>query len=123
MLEAAHDKAGNKTYHSEAGLSYAVQLAYYAAQDLYTIVPELDTGKGYADLVFIPKSPDIPALLIELKYDESADSAIAQIHRQRYPDRLELYKGNLILVGINYDKASSNTSDDFKHHSCVIETA
>ena len=123
LLEAAHDKAGNKTYHSEAGLSYAVQLAYYAAQDLYTIIPELDTGKGYADLAFIPKKPDIPALLIELKYDKNADTAIAQIHRQKYPDRLQLYKGNLILVGINYDKTLSNDDIAFKHHSCEIERA
>ena len=86
LLEAAHDKAGNKAYHSEAGLSYAVQLAYYAAQDLYTIIPELDTGKGYADLAFIPKKPDLPAMLIELKYEKNADTAIAQIHRQKYPD-------------------------------------
>nr|MCR5403748.1 ATP-binding protein [Butyrivibrio sp.] len=79
LLEAAHDKVGNKTYHSEAGLSYAVQLAYYAAQDLYTIIPELDTGKGYADLAFIPKKPDIPAMLIEFKYEKDVDTAIAQI--------------------------------------------
>ena len=123
LLESAHDKAGNKTYHSEAGLSYAVQLAYYAAQDLYTIIPELDTGKGYADLAFIPKKPDIPAMLIELKYDRDADTAIAQIHRQKYPDRLELYKGNLILVGINYDRTVNNDSEEFKHHSCEIERA
>jgi hypothetical protein len=121
LLEAAHDKAGNRTYHSEAGLSYAVQLAYYAAQDLYTILPELDTGKGYADLVFIPLKPDIPAMLIELKYEKNAETAISRILRQNYPDRLELYKGNLILVGINYDRTVSNDSIEFKHHSCVIE--
>ena len=123
LLEAAHDKAGNKTYHSEAGLSYAVQLAYYAAQDLYTIIPELDTGKGYADLAFVPKKPDIPAMLIELKYENGADTAITQIHRQKYPDRLELYKGNLILVGINYNRKVSNDCIEFKHHSCEIEKA
>ncbi|MBQ9155197.1 MAG: AAA family ATPase [Eubacterium sp.] len=123
LLEAAHDKAGNRTYHSEAGLSYAVQLAYYAAQDLYTIIPELDTGKGYADLAFIPEKPDIPAMLVELKYEKDADTSIRQIHRQKYPDRLELYKGNLILVGINYDKNVSNDSVEFKHHSCHIEKA
>ena len=123
LLEAAHDKAGNKTYHSEAGLAYAVQLAYYAAQDLYTVIPELDTGKGYADLAFIPKQPDIPAMLIELKYDESADTAIGQIHRQKYPDRLQLYKGNLILIGISYDRTVSNKETTFKHHSCLIERA
>ena len=121
LLEAAHDKAGNKTYHSEAGLSYAVQLAYYAAQDFYTIVPELDTGKGYADLAYIPKESKHPAMLIEFKYEKDADTAIAQIHRQNYPDRLELYKGNLILVGINYDRTVSNDSVEFKHHSCEIE--
>ena len=121
LLEAAHDKAGNRTYHSEAGLSYAVQLAYYAAQDLYTIIPELDTGRGYADLAFIPNKPDIPAMLIELKYEQDADTAISQIHRQKYPDRLELYKGNIILVGINYDRTVTNDSEEFKHHSCEIE--
>ncbi|MBR2256815.1 MAG: AAA family ATPase [Blautia sp.] len=123
LLEAAHDKAGNKTYHSEAGLSYAVQLAYYAAQDLYTIIPELDTGKGYADLAFIPKDPDVPALLIELKYEEDTETAISQIHRQKYPDRLQLYKGNLILVGINYTRTISSKDIAFKHHSCRIERA
>lgn len=123
LLEAAHDKAGNRVYHSEAGLSFAVQLAYYAAQDYYTIVPELDTGKGYADLAFIPLKPNIPAMLIEFKYEKDADTAIAQIHRQKYPDRLELYKGNLILVGINYDRSVKNGSVEFKHHSCEIEKA
>ncbi|WP_031547584.1 AAA family ATPase [Oribacterium sp. FC2011] len=123
LIEAAHNKAGNRTYNSEAGLSYAIQLAYYSAQDYYTIIPELDTGKGYADLVFIPKNLDKKAMLIELKYDENADSAIAQIHRQKYPERLEHYKGNLILVGINYDKEMKNDHPEFKHHSCKIERA
>ena len=123
LIEAAHNKAGNRTYHSEAGLSYAIQLAYYSAQDYYTIIPELDTGKGYADLAFIPKKPDIPALLIELKYEENADTAIKQIHRQKYPERLEHYKGSLILVGINYDKEVENDQPRFKHHSCKIEHA
>ena len=123
LIEDAHDKAGNKTYHTEAGLSYAVQLAYYAARDYYTIIPELDSGKGYADLVYLPKQPNIPAILIELKYDENANTAISQIHRQKYPDRLEHYKGNLILVGINYDKSISNDNPAFKHHSCLIGRA
>ena len=113
----------NQVYHSEAGLSFAVQLAYYAAQDLYTIVPELDTGKGYADLAFFPLKPDIPALLVEMKYEKDAETAISQIHRQKYPDRLQLFKGNLIMVGINYDRTVSNESMEFKHHSCLIEKA
>lgn len=123
LIEAAHNRAGNQTYHSEAGLSYAIQLAYYAAQDDYTILPELDTGKGYADLAFLPKDPGRPALLIELKYDKEADSAMEQIHRQKYPERLEHYKGNLILVGISYSKEFRNSQPMFKHHSCRIERA
>ncbi len=120
LVEAAHDKAGNRTYNSEAALSYAVQLAYYKAQDEYTVIPELDTGKGYADLTYIPKHPSRPALLIELKHNLSADSAIDQILRQDYPSRLEHYKGNLILVGINYDKSADPAKPDFKHHSCRL---
>lgn len=123
LLEAAHDKAGNRTYHSEAGLSYAVQLAYYRAQDYYTIIPELDTGKGYADLAFIPKKPDIPAILVELKYDQGAETAVSQIHRRNYPDRLAQYRGNLILVGISYDRTVNGGKQGFKHHSCKIERA
>ena len=121
LLEAAHDRTGNKSYHSEAGLSYAVRLAYYAAQDDYTLIPELDTGKGYADLVYIPKKPDLPALLVELKYEKDANTAIEQIHRQKYPERLEHYRGKLILVGINYDRNLPNDKPGFKHHSCRIE--
>ena len=121
LIEAAHNKAGNRTCHSEAGLSYAIQLAYYAAQDYYTVIPEMDTGKGYADLVFLPKNPDIPAILVELKYEKDAESAITQIHRQKYPDRLEHYRGNLILVGISYTRETKNDLLSFKHHSCRIE--
>ena len=62
-------------------------------------------------------------MLIELKYENGADTAITQIHRQKYPDRLELYKGNLILVGINYNRKVSNDCIEFKHHSCEIEKA
>ncbi len=125
LLERAHDHAGNKTYNDEAALSYAIQYAYYAAQRYYTTILELDTGKGYADIVFIPspKYPDKPAMVIELKYNKDAETALSQIKKQRYPDRLEHYRGNLLLVGINYDKELSNSKSDFKHHNCVIEMA
>ena len=125
FLEKAHDRAGNKTYNDETALSYAVQYAYYAAQKYYTIIPEMDTGKGYADIVYIPspKYPDKPVLLLELKYDKTAQGAISQIKKQNYPDRLEHYKGNILLVGIDYDRDVSNTSPEFKRHRCVIERA
>ena len=61
--------------------------------------------------------------LIELKVDQVSDTALSQIKRQKYPDRLEHYKGNILLVGVNYDKEARNDDPDFKHHSCVIEPA
>ena len=59
-------------------------------------------------------------MLIELKYNQDANTALAQILRQKYPARLEQYKGNLILVGINYDRSASPSAPDFKHHSCQV---
>ncbi len=120
LLEAAHDQTGNRTYNSEAALSYAVQLAFYKAQDEYTLIPEVDTGRGYADLVYLPKHPNRPAILVELKYKQDADTALEQILRQKYPSRLEHYKGNFILVGISYDRSADPTAPNFKHHSCKM---
>ena len=78
---------------------------------------ELPTGKGYADVVFLPRpGSDKPALVIELKYDKSAEGAIAQIKKKQYVKRLDAYKGNILLVGINYNKDS-----DDKKHTCIIE--
>lgn len=125
LVEQAHNHVGNKTYHDEAALSYSIQFAYYAAQKYYTDIQELDTGKGYADVVYMPapRYSDKPVLLIELKYNQDADTAIDQIKRQNYPDRLEHYKGNILLIGINYDRDLPNTDPEFKHHTCVIERA
>ncbi len=125
LLEKAHDRAGNRTYNDEAALSYAIQYAYYAAQKYYTTILELDSGKGYADIVYLPapKYPDKPALLIELKYDKTAGGAIEQIKRRSYPERLEHYRGNILMIGINYDRDIPNDKPGFKHHSCVIEKA
>ena len=124
-LEKAHNQAANKTYNDEAALSYGIQLAYYAARKYYTLIPEVDSGKGYADIVFLPSPnyPTIPALLIELKYNKTADTALAQIKRQDYPDRLEHYKGNILLIAVNYDRNTSNADPEFKHHKCRIEEA
>ena len=112
--------AGNRTYNSEAALSYAVQLAYYKAQDEYTVIPELDTGKGYADLVYLPKNAGRPAILVELKHSQDAETAIDQILRKDYPSRLEHYQGNLILIGISYDRSADPKAPNFKHHSCRL---
>ena len=73
-------------------------------------------GKGFADLVFIPKKQfaEKPALVVELKWDKNAEGAIQQIKEKEYCRSLEEYKGNLLLVGINYDKKT-------QVHTCKIE--
>ena len=125
LLEWFHDTTENKTYNSEAALSYAVQMAYYAAQKHYTVIQELDSGKGYVDLVYLPspKSPDKPALLIELKYNKTRETASEQILKRNYPQRLTHYKDKLLLISINYDKDVSAKGPQYKHHSCHIEMA
>ena len=82
----------------------------------YVIHREYATGKGYADLVMIPRrNVSKPALVIELKFNHSADTAIDQIKRKEYPAKIADYTGDILLVGINYDKES-------KQHTCKIET-
>lgn len=125
LLEDAHNQTANHTYNDEAALSYSIQLAYYAAQKYYTKILELDSGKGYVDIVYLPspRYSDKPVLLIELKYEKDAETALDQIRRQNYPDRLIHYKGNILLVAVNYNKNIRNTDPDFKHHGCKIEKA
>ena len=123
LIELAHDRTGNKTYNNEAALSYAIQYALYAAQKYYTIIHELDTGKGYADLAYLPapEHADKPALVVELKYDCDVQTGLDQIKKRNYPQILEHYKGNMLLVSINYDKDLGASNEKFKHHSCYIE--
>ena len=125
LVEDAHMRAGNLTYNSEAALSYAVRLAYFNAEQYYTLIPEMQAGKGYADLVYIPspKYPDKPAMLVELKWNKDAETAMTQISDRRYPDALEKYRGNIILVAIDYDKEAGSGSREYKHHRCRIGRA
>lgn len=115
-LESIHqDETSILSYNDEESLSCAISIAYYYAKNDYIIHRELATGKGFADLVFIPrKHVDKPAMIVELKYDKDADTAISQIKRKEYSGKVLEYTSNLLLVGINYDKES-------KTHSCVIE--
>ncbi|MCD8249186.1 MAG: PD-(D/E)XK nuclease domain-containing protein, partial [Lachnospiraceae bacterium] len=120
-LEKVHNlNSSVLQYNNEASLSAAIMIAYYTARRIYKIVPEFPQGKGFADLVFLPRrGADSPVMIIELKCDKDADSAIRQIHENRYQGDLKQYFGNLLLVGINYDKNARGV--DAKHHSCTIE--
>ncbi|MCD7921204.1 MAG: AAA family ATPase [Clostridiales bacterium] len=107
-------------YNNEAALRSAIMIAYYTARRIYKIVPEFPQGKGFADLVFLPRrGSDQPVMIVELKCDKDADTAIRQIHENRYGGDLKKYFGNLLLVGINYDKDTKGTNA--KKHSCIIE--
>ena len=115
-IKQAHFETSHLQYNDENALSYTISLALFAARNFYTIYRELPTGKGFADLVFLPRKrfPEKPALLVELKWDKSATGAITQIKEKEYVQSLEEYHGNLLLVGINYDVKT-------KEHECVIE--
>ncbi|MCR5788774.1 MAG: ATP-binding protein [Lachnospiraceae bacterium] len=120
LMELSHDRTENKTYNNEAALSYGIQYGLYAAQKYYTTIQELDSGKGYADLVYLPspRYPEKPALVVELKYNKDVRTAADQVRDRNYPQILEHYAGNILIVSVNYDKESKNT--DFKRHSCRI---
>ena len=115
-IEQAHFETSHIQYNDENALSYTISLALYAARNFYTIHRELAGGKGFADLVFIPKKQfaEKPALVVELKWDKSAESAIKQMKEKKYFESLEEYQNNMLLVGINYDKKT-------KEHVCKIE--
>ena len=116
IIEHVHqENTSILAYNDENSLACVISLAYYSAKKNYMIYRELVGGKGFADLVFIPlKHSDKPAMLVELKYDKSVDTAISQIKEKRYHGALTEYLDKLIIVGINYDKNS-------KEHTCRIE--
>lgn len=115
-IEQVHQEVSILQYHDENALSYTVNLAFYFAREYYTIIRELPAGKGFADICFIPRKLhlDKPAVVIELKWDKTAQGAIAQIKNKQYTEALKDYQGDLLLTGINYDKKT-------KKHTCVIE--
>ena len=140
-ISQAHDEHTSiLSYNDENSLACVLSVAYIWARNEYIIHREYATGKGYADLVMIPRrNVSKPALVIELtneredsgacsryperggsrqsqlKFNHSADTAIDQIKRKEYPAKIADYTGDILLVGINYDKET-------KQHTCKIET-
>lgn len=115
LIDKAHsENTSILKYNDENSLSCVISIAYYSAKRTYTVERELPAGKGYADLVFKPRRNNSnPAMIVELKYNKSAESAIQQIKDKNYPDCLKDYSGEILLVGISYD--------DNKRHYCRIE--
>ena len=119
IIEIAHEAYTSVIkYNDENSLSCVLTMAYFTAPAYYNIVREFPTGKGYADLLFIPRANagKRPAMVVELKYNQSADSVIHQIKERRYQGALAGYSDKILLVGVNYDA----NGEVKKKHTCVI---
>ena len=119
QIEKIHTEyASAIQYNNENSLSSVLTISYLSAMQYYfKPVRELPTGRGFADFVFIPKpeyAQDYPAMVIELKWNKSAKTAMQQIKEKRYPDSIRTYTGEILLVAVNYDKKT-------KVHQCLIE--
>ena len=105
-------------YNDENSLSSVLTIAYLSSMQYYfKPVREFPTGRGFADFVYIPKpeyKANYPALVVELKWNKNAKTALQQIYEKKYPESIAEYTGDILLVGINYDKKT-------KKHECVIE--
>lgn len=108
-------------YNREESLRSVIKLAFYTYKDHYLQWEELPAGNGFADVLYLPKkNSEYPALVIELKWNMSAEGAIQQIRDKHYPDALKDFGGEVLLVGINYDKDAPAGQ---RKHTCVIQRA
>ncbi len=116
MLDKFHTEYSSpQFYNNEQSLRAVLRLAYISRVKDYLELQELPSGKGYADMVFLPKrGSGRPLMVVELKWNKSAEGAIAQIKERRYMQAVEDFGGEILLVGINYDEKS-------KKHFCKIE--
>ena len=116
-LNAIHDETASiLKYNDENSLTCTILMAYYSAKAYYmNPIMEMPSGKGFADMVYLPKREiSKPALVVELKWDKSAKGAVTQIKEKEYVSWIEGYTGEILLVGVNYDKKK-------KVHECIIE--
>ena len=114
-LTAAHEQLmSRQRYNHEACLQCAIRFAYFYANTRYTIISELPAGKGYADVVFIPYIPNVPAMIVELKRNRTTGAALQQIENKQYFNVMDKYQGDLLLVAVNYDEKTNE-------HTCEIK--
>ena len=118
QIEKIHrQECSPRHYNREQSLRSVIKMAYFAYRDYYLQFEELPGGNGYADIVYLPKKySEYPALIIELKWEDTPETAIHQIKDRNYPDALKGFDGDILLVGISYDK-----EDAGKKHCCTIE--
>lgn len=121
QIEKIHSEESPLHYNGEQALRSVVKRAYFSFGDEYVLFEEFPAGAGYVDVLYLPKkNSPLPALLVELKWNKPAQGAIAQIKARNYPEVLKGYGGELLLVGIAYDK---DAAPGGRKHTCVIEKA
>ncbi len=118
QIQGVHnDFVSSIEYNDENSLSCTIMIALISAfRYYYKPVRGFPCEKGFADIVYLPlpNYPNRPVIVVELKWDKGADAAIAQIKKRQYPESLRSFSGEILLVGIDYDKKT-------KEHTCVIE--
>ena len=119
QIEKIHEEEAPLYYNNEQALRSVIKRAYFSYGNEYLMFEELPAGSGYADIVYFPKRGSIlPALIVELKWNQSADGAIAQIKNRRYPEAVKEYGGEILLVGISYNREAPAGE---RKHQCRIE--
>lgn len=119
QIEKLHEEEAVLFYNSEQSLRSVIKRAFFSAYDEYILFEELPAGVGFADVVYLPRRTSMmPVLVIELKWNKSAQGAISQIRDNHYPGVLEQYGGEILLVGISYEK---NMPAGRRKHTCRIE--
>ncbi|MCI5911164.1 MAG: PD-(D/E)XK nuclease domain-containing protein, partial [Oscillospiraceae bacterium] len=120
IIEQTHEENTSIIkYNDENSLACVVTLSYYTARNKYFTIRELPTGKGYADIAFIPrKNENVPAIVVELKKEQSPEIALKQIREKNYFECLKNYSGEVLLVGLNY---TTDNDTGYKNHTCKIE--
>ena len=119
QIEKIHAEEAPLHYNSEQSLRSVIKRAYFSCGDEYVLFEELPAGVGYADMIYLPmRDSRLPALVIELKWNQTAKGAVEQIKDRCYPEVIRTYGGEILMVGINYDK---EVSAGRRRHTCVIE--
>lgn len=119
QIEKIHGEEAPLYYNNEQALRSVIKRAYFSYADEFVKFEELPAGNGYADIVYLPKRDSMmPVLVIELKWNQSAEGAIRQIRERNYPDAVRNYGGDILLVGISYNK---DAPPGKRRHECVIE--
>ena len=118
-IQEVHDyKASALKYNNELALQGVINLAYFAADAYYMMVPEFPSGQGFIDIAFIPKYSKYIPMILELKWNKSAETALQQIEDRNYQGSLKHYK-KILLVGISYEKGTKKKTG--KKHTCKIK--